>query len=103
MFLKDYDEFDLSYDLNKIPNYDLPNPLKLKNGKKITSIEQWKNIQRKELINLFSNNLYGEIPGKFKNFKIINKSIDKEFFNSLATKKEIRIHFNKPREQFAFQ
>ena len=33
MFLKDYDEFDLSYDLNKIPNYDLPNPLKLKNGK----------------------------------------------------------------------
>ena len=76
MFLKDYDEFDLSYDLNKIPNYDLPNPLKLKNGKKITSTEQWRNIQRKELINLFSNNLYGKIPGKFKNFKIINKSID---------------------------
>ena len=94
MFLKDYDEFDLCYDLDKIPNYTLPNPLTTRSGKKIKSTEEWKNIQRKELINLFSNNLYGNIAGKFKNFKIITKTVDNKFFNSLATKKEIRIEFN---------
>jgi hypothetical protein len=94
MFLKKYDEFDLNYNLNKIPKYTLPDPLTLANGNKIQSTEEWKNLQRKKLINLFSNNLYGKIPGRFKNFKIITKSIDKEFFDSLATKKEIRIEFN---------
>ena len=94
MFLKEYDEFDLNYNLNKIPKYTLPDPLTLANGNKIQSTEEWKNLQRKKLINLFSNNLYGKIPGRFKNFKIITKSIDKEFFDSLATKKEIRIEFN---------
>ena len=94
MFLKGYDEFDLNYDLNQIPKYSLPDPLTLTDGNKIQSTEEWKNVQRKKLINLFSNNLYGKIPGRFKNFKIITKSIDKKFFDSLATKKEIRIEFN---------
>ena len=94
MFLEDYDEFNLSYDLKKIPNFNLPDPLRLLNGDKITSSEQWKNTRRKELIDLFSNNLYGCIPNKFKNFKVNVKSIDKNFFDSLATKKEVRIEFN---------
>ena len=62
---------------------------------KITSQEQWKDVCRKELINLFCDNLYGHIPGKFKDLKVSILSIDKNFLNSLATKKEIRIHLNK--------
>ena len=95
MLLNDYDEFDLSYDLDKIPEYTLPNPLILSNGKKITSLDEWKEIHRQELINLFSHNLYGFIPGKLKDLKISYQSINTKFLNSLATKKEIRIHFNK--------
>ena len=93
MFLDEYDEFDLNYDLDKIPQYVLPDPLLSSDGYKIKSFEEWEQIQRKKLIKLFSNNLYGEIPGKFKNIEIITKSIDKNFFNSLATKKEVRIKF----------
>ena len=95
MLLDDYDEFDLNYDLDKVPKHDLPNPLIFKNGSKITSQEQWKDVCRKELINLFCDNLYGHIPGKFKDLKVSILSIDKNFLNSLATKKEIRIHLNK--------
>ena len=94
MQLNDYDEFDLCYDLNKIPDYTLPDPLMLPNGTKIKSAEEWENVRRQELINLFSHNLYGYIPGKFKDFKIFKQSIDKIFLNSFATKKEIRIYFN---------
>ena len=65
MLLDDYDEFNLNYDLDKIPKYELPNPLILSNGSKISSREQWENVGRKELINLFCHNLYGHIPGKF--------------------------------------
>ena len=70
MQLNDYDEFDLCYDLNKIPDYTLPDPLMLPNGTKIKSVDEWENFRRQELINLFSHNLYGYIPGKFKDFKI---------------------------------
>ena len=94
MFLKDHDEFNLLYDLEKIPEYTLPDPLTTNSGVKIKNAEEWKIFQRNELINLLSDNLYGHIPGKFKNLKIITKSIDENFFNSLATKKEIRIQFN---------
>ena len=94
MLLNDYDEFDLSYDLEKIPDYILPDPLIHTNGIKIKSIDEWKNVRRQELINLFSQNLYGYIPGKIKNFKISYQSIDKNFLDSLATKKEIRIYLN---------
>ena len=95
MILNDYDEFNLSYDLDKIPEYTLPNPLILSNGKKIKDLNEWNDFRRQELINLFSHHLYGYIPGKIKNPKISNQSIDRNFLNSLATKKEIRIHFNK--------
>ena len=95
MLLNDYNEFDLSYDLDKIPKYTLPNPLILSNGKKIKSLDEWKDIHRQELINLFSHNLYGFIPGKLKDLKISYQSINTKYLNSLATKKEIRIHFNK--------
>ena len=94
MLLNDYDEFDLSYDLDKIPQYTLPNPLELSSGKIIKSLDHWNNVRRKELNNLFSYNLYGYIPGKIKNIKISHQSTNKNFLNSLATKKEIRIHFN---------
>ena len=87
MLLNDYDEFDLSYDLDRISKYTLPDPLILSNGKKIKNFDEWKNIRRIELINLFSNNLYGFIPGKIKDPKISNQSINRNFLNSLATKK----------------
>ena len=72
----------------------MPDPLRLSDGNIVKSAEEWKFVQRKKLINLFSNNLYGKIPGQFKNFKITTKSVDNKFLNSLATKKEIRIQFN---------
>jgi len=95
MLLDDYDEFDLNYNLENIPQYDLPSPLILKDGSKITSKDQWINEQREKLLNLFSTNLYGHIPGKFKDLKISTISIDDKFLDSLATKKEIRIHLSK--------
>ena len=52
MFLKGYDEFDLSYNLEKIPNYTLPDPLTTRSGSKINSTEEWENIQRKRSIYL---------------------------------------------------
>ena len=46
MLLDDYDEFNLNYDLDKIPKYELPNPLILSNGSKISSRELWENVGR---------------------------------------------------------
>jgi hypothetical protein len=50
-------------DESKVPEYKLPNVLKTFNGKKIKNSKQWEKKRRPELLNFFTQNVYGEIPG----------------------------------------
>ena len=38
-----------NYDENKIPPYTLPELLKMSNGQKVTTVQQWEQIRRPEL------------------------------------------------------
>ena len=57
--------FSQNYDESKIPPYTLPNPL-VTNGKKpVTTVATWENIRRQEILALFENNVYGQMPKRF--------------------------------------
>ncbi len=45
---------------NPYPNY--PDPLTLKNGKKVTSAKQWWNQRRPEIVEDFDREIYGRVP-----------------------------------------
>lgn len=45
---------------NPYPNY--PDPLKLKNGKKVTSAKMWWNQRRPEIVEDFDREIYGRVP-----------------------------------------
>ena len=45
---------------NPYPNY--PDPLMLKNGKKVTSAKQWWNQRRPEIVEDFDREIYGRVP-----------------------------------------
>jgi hypothetical protein len=52
-----------NYDESKANPYpDLPDPLTLKNGEKVTSPEQWWNQRRPEIVEDFDREVYGRIP-----------------------------------------
>jgi hypothetical protein len=52
-----------NYDESKVKPYSaLPDPLVLKNGKKVTSARQWRNQRRAEIVEDFDREVYGRAP-----------------------------------------
>src|SRR5438105_2005031 len=51
-------------DESKVPPYSLPDPLVLKNGKKVTTAEQWWKQGRPEIVEDFDREIYGRMPAK---------------------------------------
>lgn len=47
------------YDETKVPQYTLPDPLVLLNGKKVTNSAIWREGRRPEVLKLFETNAYG--------------------------------------------
>ncbi|MFC4892287.1 hypothetical protein ACFPDQ_04415 [Pseudofrancisella aestuarii] len=52
---------DINYDESKVPEYKLIDPLTMENGEKVTDIKKWQQ-RRLEIIQLFKDNVYGNLP-----------------------------------------
>jgi hypothetical protein len=73
------------------PQTDLPDPLLMRDGQRVTSGDQWVKQRRPELKALFQHYMYGMIPPKPEDFhpKIIGQYAD--FLEGKATLKLIRL------------
>jgi hypothetical protein len=80
-----------NYDESKVGEYTLPELLITESGQTISTPEQWENIRRPEILKLFEDHVYGQVPKDFDNikFKVTNK--DKKAMNGKATLKEVAI------------
>ena len=55
-----------NYDEAKANPYpDLPDPLTMKNGKKVTSAKMWWDQRRPEIVEDFDREVYGRVPKNF--------------------------------------
>lgn len=52
----------VNYDESKVPQYELPDPLVFDNGKTVKNKRQWTKKRRAEIIEVFSQEMYGHIP-----------------------------------------
>lgn len=78
-------------DESKVKLYKLPEVLKTMQGKKISSVKDWENIRRPEILKLFENNVYGQVPKDYEKISFEIKNEDKNAMNGAATLKEITI------------
>ena len=62
------------------PFPDLPDPLTLKNGKKVTTAEMWWNERRPEIVEDFEREVYGRVPKNVPRVTWTVKVTDREFF-----------------------
>ncbi len=53
---------EANYDEALIPPYELPELLVTDDGERITDTETWENVRRKELLDLFADEIYGRLP-----------------------------------------
>jgi dienelactone hydrolase len=80
-----------NYDESKVPAYTLPEILESQNKKKITSVKDWENIRRPEILSLFETNIYGTMPKKYDRIAFTLKNEDKKAMDGKAHLKEVEI------------
>ena len=51
-----------NFDESKVAPYTLPDPLVLKNGRRVTSAEAWWKARRPQIVADFDNEMYGHVP-----------------------------------------
>jgi hypothetical protein len=65
-----------NYDETKVPEYVLPDVLKTASGKLVRNKKQWERSRRSEIVTLFENTIYGEIPKLYDSisYSIVNEN-----------------------------
>ena len=81
----------VNYDETTVPKYTLPPLLKTEKGEKVKNVATWERKRRPEILSLFEEHIYGQMPSKFDslNFKMTNEKADA--MDGKAHLKEIQI------------
>lgn len=92
-----------NYEESKIPEYTLPELLKTKKGNPVNSIAEWIHIRKPEIIRLFTDHVYGQIPDHFDTieFEVLNS--DDHALNGMATAKQVAIVINRDGKALSIQ
>ncbi len=80
-----------NYDESKVLPYTLPDPLVLKNSKKVTTAKIWWKQRRPEIIEEFDSEIYGRVPKNTPkvNWEVVSKIEEKNGDIPVITKKLI--------------
>ncbi len=70
-----------------------PDPLRMNDGSEVTSVTVWRTQRRKELLDLFTREMYGQSPGRPRKMTFHVFDIDSNALGGLATRKQITISF----------
>ncbi len=88
-------KFVPNYDESKVPDFEVPDPLVSFKQKEINSKKDWEKKRRPELLDWFTQNMFGEVPGDLRivSYEIIEESDDA--LNGKAKRKQVEISFKK--------
>ena len=96
------DKFDPNYDESKVPEFVVTDPLTTYNGRKEKNIRIWQKQRRSELLNFFTENVYGRVPGELKisEWKVVERG--ENAVNGKAVRKQVDILFEKENNKLHF-
>ncbi|KAA5548425.1 glucuronyl esterase domain-containing protein [Adhaeribacter rhizoryzae] len=83
----------VNYDEAKVGTYTLPDPLRLPDGTAVTTARQWEQQARPDVLNLFKEHVYGQMPAKPAGLRFKIRNENKNALNGLATRKQVTIYF----------
>jgi len=76
-----------------IKPYTLPDPLVMKDGRKVETAQQWYKERRPELLEMFETEMFGKAPGKYDNTSYEVLEEDRHALEGKAIRKQLRIKF----------
>jgi hypothetical protein len=86
------------YDEDKAPAYTLPDPLICNDGTKVTTVEQWENQRRPEIMELFASQEYGRTPEEKIDVTYETLSENPTFLDGKATARQVKFTFTNGRK-----
>lgn len=79
---------------NLISQKDLPDPLIMLDGTKVTTAREWREKRRPQIADMFSHYMYGYMPAAPKKIRYDITSIDKNYLAGKGTLKQVAITFD---------
>lgn len=82
---------DTNYDESKVPNYKLPELLKLNSGEAVKDAKTWQQKRRPEVYSLLEQQMFGKAPGRPEMMSFELTSLEPNAMGGKAVRKEIAI------------
>ena len=83
----------INYDESKVPVFTPSDPLTFNDGKKVTSVRQWENQRRAEILEFFASQVYGRTPKDKIKVTYETVSENPNFLDGKATCKQVKFVF----------
>ena len=83
------------YEESKVPQYQLPDVLTRFKGGKIKTEKTWFRKQQPEILKLFTDEVYGRVPGNLGISEVKIWETDDDAVNGLAIRKQLSLFFRK--------
>ena len=87
-------DFTANYDETRIPAYELPDPLVFNNGRKVRTERQWMNRRRPEILEIFSQEMYGHVPAKPEGLHFATLK-EESVYDGLGIRKTVRVFLDR--------
>ncbi len=84
---------DVNYDESKVPEYTLPDPLIMQDGRKVAEAKVWIRERRPEILELFRTYIYGRSPARPKAMTFRILETDGHALAGRATRKKLAVFF----------
>src|SRR5215217_6090684 len=87
-----------NYDESKVPSYVLPEVFKTVSGRDVHDKKTWETTRRPEILRLFEDNIYGQMPTAFDSLTHSVTKVHRHAMGGSATLKEVAISVYKNRK-----
>ncbi len=87
------EKFEPNYDETKVPPYTLPDPLIVRDGRKVTDSQVWCQKRRPEILDMFRTFMSGKSPDRPGNMTFKTFDLDKNALGGKAIRKQVTIYF----------
>lgn len=81
------------YDASEVPDYTLPPLLQLPSGDSVRTPEIWWEKRRPQLLRLFHDHLYGDLPPSPPAVRVETHSETPDALDGAATRRQVTLHF----------
>ena len=95
-------QFVPNYDESKVPQFVIPDPLVTFSQKKVKNVKVWEKKRRPELLKIFTQNMFGEIPGDMKISSVELLEQSENAYTGKARRKQVALSFEKNGQKLSF-